>query len=146
VPIPNLEGASVQEAQATLVGLGLEPGGPVEEPSDTVPEGDVTRTDPASGQEADPGSTVTIFVSTGPEQVAVPEVRCQSFGSAQNELSKAGLNSVISSDTVDVNPACPLGNKVAAQDPAPGTQVDPGTTVTLFQGAEGPTGPTGATP
>ena len=44
-----------------------------------------------------------------------------------------------------VNPACPLGNKVAAQDPAPGTQVDPGTTVTLFQGAEGPTGPTGGT-
>jgi serine/threonine-protein kinase len=146
VPIPNLEGSSVQEAQATLVGLGLEPGGPVEEPSDTVPAGDVTRTDPASGQEVDPGSTVTIFVSTGPEQVAVPEVRCQSFGSAQNELSKAGLNSVISSDTVDVNPACPLGNKVAAQDPGPGTQVDPGTTVTLFQGAEGPTGPTGATP
>ena len=49
VPIPDLEGSSVEEAQATLVGLGLEPGGPVEEPSDTVPEGDVTRTDPASG-------------------------------------------------------------------------------------------------
>ena len=146
VPIPNLEGASVEEAQATLVGLGLEPGGPVEEPSDTVPEGDVTRTDPASGTEVDPGSTVTIFVSTGPEAVAVPEVRCQSFGSAQNELSQAGLNSVISSDTVAINPACPLGNKVAAQDPGPGTEVDPGTTVTLFQGAEGPTGPTGTTP
>ena len=36
VPIPNLEGSSVEEAQATLVGLGLEPGGPVEEPSDTI--------------------------------------------------------------------------------------------------------------
>jgi beta-lactam-binding protein with PASTA domain len=46
---------------------------------------------------------------------------------------------------VAINPACPLGSKVAAQDPAPGTQVDPGTTVTLFQGEEGPTGPTGAT-
>ena len=146
VPIPNLEGSSVEEAQATLIGLGLEPGGPVEEPSDTVPEGSVTRTDPATGQEVDPGSTVTIFVSSGPELVAVPEVRCQSFGSAQNELSQAELNSVISSDTVAVNPACPLGNKVAAQDPGPGTQVEPGTTVTLFQGAEGPTGPTGATP
>jgi beta-lactam-binding protein with PASTA domain len=75
----------------------------------------------------------------------VPEVRCQSFGSAQNELSQAGLNGVISSDTVAVNTACPLGRKVAEQDPAPGTQVDPGTSVTLFEGAEGPTGPTGAT-
>jgi eukaryotic-like serine/threonine-protein kinase len=145
VAIPDLVGSSVEEAQATLSGLGLEPAGPVEEPSDTVPEGSVTRTDPASGQEVEPGSTVTIFVSTGAEQVAVPEVRCQSFGSAQNELSQAGLNGVISSDTVAVNTACPLGRKVAEQDPAPGTQVDPGTTVTLFEGAEGPTGPTGAT-
>jgi beta-lactam-binding protein with PASTA domain/predicted Ser/Thr protein kinase len=145
VAIPDLEGSSVEDAQAALLDLGLEPGGPTEEPSDTVPDGSVTRTDPAPGQEVEPGSTVTIFVSTGAEQVAVPEVRCQSFGSAQNELDHAGLGSVISSDTAAVNPACPLGNKVAAQDPAPGTEVDPGTTVTLFQGAEGPTGPTGGT-
>ena len=69
---------------------------------------------------------MTIFVSTGAEQVAVPEVRCRSFGSAQNRLSKVGLNSVISSDTVEVNPACLLGNKVAAQDPAPGPRSTPG--------------------
>ena len=145
VAIPNLEGSSVEEAQAALIDLGLEPAGPVEEPSDTVDEGSVTRTDPSSGEEVEPGSTVTIFVSTGAEQVEVPEVRCQSFGSAQNELSQAGLNPVISSETVEVNTACPLGNKVAEQDPAPGTQVDPGTTVTLFEGVEAPTGPTGAT-
>jgi eukaryotic-like serine/threonine-protein kinase len=145
VTIPNLEGASPEDAQAALLDLGLEPAGPTEEPSDTVPEGAVTRTDPAAGSEVDPASTVTIFVSTGAEQVAVPEVRCQSFGSAQNELDQAELNSVISSESVPINPACPLGNKVAAQDPAPGTQVDPGTTVTLFPGAEGPTGPTGGT-
>jgi eukaryotic-like serine/threonine-protein kinase len=145
VTIPDLEGASPEDAQAALLELGLEPAGPTEEPSDTVPEGAVTRTDPATGSEVDPASTVTIFVSTGAEQVAVPEVRCQSFGSAQNELDQAGLNSVISSESVPINPACPLGNKVAAQDPAPGTQVDPGTTVTLFQGVEATTGPTGAT-
>jgi eukaryotic-like serine/threonine-protein kinase len=145
VTVPDLEGASPEDAQAALIDLGLEPAGPTEEPSDTVPEGAVTRTDPAAGSEVDPASTVTIFVSTGAEQVAVPEVRCQSFGSAQNELDQAGLNSVISNESVPINPACPLGNKVAAQDPAPGTQVDPGTTVTLFQGVEGTTGPTGAT-
>ena len=145
VTIPDLEGASPEDAQAALLDLGLEPAGPTEEPSDTVPDGAVTRTDPAAGSEVDPASTVTIFVSTGAEQVAVPEVRCQSFGSAQNELDQAGLTSVISSETMPINPACPLGNKVAAQDPAPGTQVEPGSTVTLFQGVEGPTGPTGGT-
>jgi eukaryotic-like serine/threonine-protein kinase len=145
VTIPDLEGASPEDAQAALLDLGLEPAGPTEEPSDSVPDGAVTRTDPAAGSEVDPASTVTIFVSTGAEQVAVPEVRCQSFGSAQNELDQAGLTSVISSETMPINPACPLGNKVAAQDPAPGTQVEPGSTVTLFRGVEGPTGPTGGT-
>jgi serine/threonine-protein kinase len=145
VAIPDLEGATVEEAQAALIDLGLEPVGPVEEPSDTVDEGRVARTDPPAGDEVEPNSQVTIFVSSGLEQVTVPEVRCQSFGSAQNELGKAGLNSVISNDTVAVNPACPLGNKVAAQDPGSGEVVDPGTTVTLFAGEPAITGPTGET-
>jgi serine/threonine-protein kinase len=145
VAIPNLEGSSVEEAEAALLELGLEPTGPVDEPSETVDEGSVTRTDPGSGEEVDPGSTVTIFVSTGPDQVSVPLVTCLSFGSAQNKIEQAGLIPVDSPDTVALNSQCPLGNKVAAQDPPSGTLVQPGSTVTLFQGEEGTTGPTGPT-
>jgi eukaryotic-like serine/threonine-protein kinase len=148
VPIPDLEGSSVEEAQATLSGLGLEPAGPVEEPSDTVDEGSVTRTEPPSGQEVDPGSTVTIFVSTGAGTVVVPDVTCQSFGSAQGDIRDAGLVPVKSSETRPENPLCTLGNKVAAQEPAGGTEVQVGSTVTLFAGepiVTGPTGPTGET-
>jgi beta-lactam-binding protein with PASTA domain/predicted Ser/Thr protein kinase len=145
VAVPNLEGSSVEEAEAALLELGLEPTGPVEEPSETVDEGSVTRTDPGSGEEVDPGSTVTIFVSTGPDQVSVPLVTCLSFGSAQNKIEQAGLIPVDSPDTVALNSQCPLGNKVAAQDPPSGTLVQPGSTVTLFQGEEGTTGPTGPT-
>jgi eukaryotic-like serine/threonine-protein kinase len=145
VAIPPLEGSTPEEAQAALVDLGLEPV-LQDQASDTVDEGLVIGTDPPAGDEVDPGSPVTVFVSTGPNAVVVPEVRCQSFGSAQNELTRAGLNSVISSEAVAINPACPLGNKVAAQDPGAGTEVEPGTTVTLFAGAEpAPTGATGPT-
>jgi hypothetical protein len=53
---------------------------------------------------------------------------------------------VQSSDTVAINPLCPLGNQVAGQDPGAGAEVEPGSTVTLFGGEEPePTGPTGAT-
>jgi eukaryotic-like serine/threonine-protein kinase len=146
VTIPDLTGKSVADAQAALLDLGLVPDGPQEEPSDTVDPGLVTRTDPAANQDVDPGSTVTIFTSSGPEQVTVPLVTCQSFGSAQNEIENAGLTPQISQDTVAVNPQCPHGNKVAAQDPASGTTVDRGTPVTLFGAAEeAPTGPTGET-
>src|SRR5262245_54124944 len=95
VAIPDLQGKTVAEAQAALIDLGLVPDGPQGEPSDTVDVGRVTRTDPATGQDVDPGSTVTIFTSSGPEQVTVPLVTCQSFGSAQNELERAGLQPAI---------------------------------------------------
>jgi serine/threonine-protein kinase len=149
VVVPPLEGLSPDQAQILLDEAGLVAVFE-EESSDAVPEGFITRTDPVSGTEVEPGSTVTVFVSTGTGTVGVPEVRCQSFNAALNKLDKAGLNGVISDDTVDINPSCPLGNKVAAQDPAPGTQVELGTTVTLFAGEEpppptGPTGPTGPT-
>jgi len=149
VAIPELEGSSVAEAQTTLIGLGLEPTGPVEEPSDTVDVGSVTRTDPGSGEEVDPGSTVTIFVSSGPGTVVVPDVTCQSFGSAQSDLRSAGFEPIRSSETRPQNPVCTLGSKVAAQEPAGGTEAELGSQVFLFAGEEpistGPTGPTGET-
>ena len=149
VAIPELEGSSVEEAQAALVELELEPAGPQEEPSDTVDEGLVTRSDPAPGEEVEPGSTVTIFVSSGPGTVVVPDVTCQSFGSAQSDLRSAGLEPIRSSETRPENPVCTQGSKVAAQEPAGGTEAEVGSQVFLFAGEEpistGPTGPTGET-
>jgi serine/threonine-protein kinase len=144
VIVPPLEGLSPDQATLALDGLGLVPVFE-EESSDTVAEDFITRTDPVSGTEVEPGSTVTVFVSTGRGTVAVPEVRCLAFNAALNRLDKEGLNGVISSDPVEVNPSCPLGHKVAAQDPGPGTDVELGATVTLFPGAEAPPSPTGAT-
>jgi eukaryotic-like serine/threonine-protein kinase len=148
VAIPPLEGSTPEEAQAALVELGLEPV-LQDQASDTVEEGLVIGTDPPAGEEVEPASPVSVFVSTGPGTTTVPEVTCLSFNAAQNQLRNAGLNPVQSPDAVAINPLCPLGNKVAAQDPGAGTEVEVGSTVTLFPGAEptptGATGPTGDT-
>ena len=148
VAIPDVAGATAAGARLALEQAGFVVDEAPEASSD-VQEGFVIRTEPPGGEEAEFGSTVTIYVSTGAGTVAVPEVRCRSFNAALNQLEKAGLNGVISDQTVGVNPSCPLGNKVAAQDPSAGTQVEPGSTVTLFAGEEstptGPTGPTGTT-
>ncbi len=147
VAIPILTGVSFEDAQAELLSLGLEPAGPQEESSDNITEGEVTRTDPPAGEQVEPGSPVTIFVSSGPSTVAVPGVTCQSFGSAQRDLRAVGLVPVQSTETVTPNPLCPNNqNKVAAQDPAQGEVVPVGTEVELFPAEEiVPTGPTGET-
>jgi beta-lactam-binding protein with PASTA domain len=75
--------------------------------------------------------------------VAVTDVTCLSFGSAKSALQAQGLEAVLGG-TAPVLPQCPNPNRVAIQDPAAGTVVDTGTTVTLFTGeAASPTGPTG---
>ena len=146
VAVPDIpEGSSFEEAQSILADAGLV-AVPQDQASDTVEEGNVIGTEPPAGTDVEPESEVQVLISTGPGTVAVPEVRCQSFPSAQNELSNAGLNPVISDERVEINPACPLGNKVAAQEPSAGTEAEQGETVTLFAGEESvPTGPTGAT-
>jgi serine/threonine-protein kinase len=145
IAIPPLEGLTFEEAQAQLLSLELVPVRQ-DEASDTVEEGDVIRTEPPAGEEVPPESEVIVFVSSGADTTIVPEVTCLSFGAAQNQIRQAGLNPVTSTERVAINPLCPLGNKVADQDPDAGEEVEVGSTVTLFAGAEGsPTGPTGET-
>lgn len=66
ITIPNLVGLSADEAQALLLDLGLVPE-LTEQPSDDAAEGKVIAADPETGVEVDPGSSVTVIVSNGPE-------------------------------------------------------------------------------
>jgi len=144
VTIPSVHGLPADQARVQLEGDGFNVK-TAEEASADVPAGNVTRTDPAEGTSQPTGSDVTMFVSTGAGTVSVPEVTCLSFGQAQKIVRDADLVPVQSSETVALNPSCPHGNKVAAQDPAANQTVDAGSQVTLFAGAEESPSPTGAT-
>ena len=65
VQIPDVTGQSEGSAANTLGRAGFETVSE-EEPSDTIAEGQVIRTDPPRGSTAQKGSTVTMFVSSGP--------------------------------------------------------------------------------
>ena len=71
VTVPNVAGATLEDATATLQdnGFGVEP---ANEPSDTVAEGRVIRTEPAANETAPYGSTITVVISTGPEETTSP--------------------------------------------------------------------------
>jgi len=144
VAIPSVQGLAADQAQQLLKAAGFNVV-PAEEASADVEAGKVTRTDPPEGTSQPAGSDVTMFVSTGAGTVSVPEVTCLSFGQAQKIVRDAGLVPVQSSETVALNPSCPHGNKVAAQDPAANQTVNAGSQITLFPGAEESPSPTGAT-
>jgi serine/threonine-protein kinase len=129
VEVPDVVGRSADDATARLREAGFE----VEErqvANADVPAGDVIRTDPAAGETAARGSTVTIFVSTGSPQVEVPDVRGDTEEAATATLEAAGF----SVGTLEAPSTPGNAGRVIGQDPAPGTMVDPGSRVVLTIG------------
>jgi eukaryotic-like serine/threonine-protein kinase len=135
VAIPPVEGFTLAQAQTLLSQAGFQVTSS-EETSATVQQGQVIRTEPPSGTEADFGSTVNVVVSSGTGTVMVPDVVCSNLGQAKGRLQDAGLVPIVSTETQPPNPLCPNGNKVVSTDPAAGTEVDPGSQVTLFMPGE----------
>jgi len=97
-----------------------------DEASDRFEEGDAIRTSPQGGTSAEVGSRVLLFVSTGPQQVEVPDVIDLERESAEATLNRAGLGFTIREEESTADPGT-----VIAQDPVGGTVVDKGSRVEL---------------
>jgi eukaryotic-like serine/threonine-protein kinase len=96
------------------------------ESSETVREGLAIRTVPRGGAEVQRGTRIKLFVSSGPEEVTVPEVLGLSRDSAEGRLRDEGLS--VSVEEVESDE--PEG-EVVAQSPSGGTVVDSGSAVTI---------------
>ncbi len=134
ITVPDVTGLSRGSAEDSLTSEGLKVQ-VREEPSDQ-PKDDVVSQDPAGGTQVDSGSRVTITVSTGPEQVEVPDVTGLGPSAATRELKAAGLKTVQrESDTTDET----QDGVVVKQAPESGGQVDKGSSVTIYVGVFTPT-------
>jgi beta-lactam-binding protein with PASTA domain/predicted Ser/Thr protein kinase len=96
------------------------------EPSETVREGLAIRTVPRGGAEVQRGTRIKLFVSSGPEQVTVPDVLGLSRDSGEARLRDEGLS--VSVEEVESDE--PEG-EVITQSPVGGTVVDTGSAVTI---------------
>ncbi|MBB5959908.1 serine/threonine-protein kinase [Saccharothrix tamanrassetensis] len=99
------------------------------ENSDSVPSGQVLRTEPAPGAEATRGDLVRVVVSRG--KPVVPQVNPGvEVAAAERELASVGLKSQLKPEEDAFSDRVPKG-KVVTLKPAPGTAVDIGSTVTI---------------
>ena len=140
ITVPDVTGKSQTVAETTLKSSGLETK-VTQENSDTVPIGDVIRTNPAAGTEVSTGSTVEVIVSLGKEdtQVEVPNVIGVSENTAKKTLSNLNLTVVVDTGTSTNVKA----GEVMAQSIKAGTKVDQKTeiTITVNSGIETPEDP-----
>ena len=129
VVVEDVTGDSQQDAYDTLEALGLSPRIQAVADDETA-VGYVVRTDPAAGSTVASGSSITIFVSSGPaeEQVTVPNVVGSSLSTAESDLEANGL--VRGSVSYDDESDQPEGT-VLSSDPEGGTRVSEGSAVSL---------------
>ncbi len=126
--VPDVLQQSEESAVAELAAAGFE-ASVTREPSDTVAEGLVSSQAPEPGEEAPVGSTVEIVVSDGPSSVTVPDVRTLTQEDAEAELEARDFQVQVEDQETD-DPT--QEGRVVAQNPAPGVQAAPGSTVTIF--------------
>ncbi|MCW1248684.1 protein kinase [Acaricomes phytoseiuli] len=121
-------GRDFASVQAQLIELGLQVIG--DEVFDSSAPGTVLRLSPSGA--VNPGATITVTYSRGPEQVTVPSFSGKTVQQYSSELTSLGLV-----------PAGPSGNgsaMVSGTSPTPGSSVARGSTVTFM--AETPATPT----
>ncbi|WP_040694760.1 Stk1 family PASTA domain-containing Ser/Thr kinase [Nocardiopsis prasina] len=140
VEVPNVENQSEADALSTLNGAGFENVTTDRRADDSIAEGNAVGTEPDSGTDADPSEEITLIISSGPDQVGVPDLQRMTREQAENALSSAGLSGDFQEQE---NGDAPEGT-VISQSPSAGQNVNTGSTVTVTLAvapAEQPTDP-----
>jgi serine/threonine-protein kinase len=125
--VPQVDGMTWPQAESLIKNAGLVP---VEhkEPSSGVPSGQVISTNPDNGNSAPKGSTVTVNVSSGVANIALPNLQGAQATAAEAQLKSLGFTSV--TPAPDPQSTQPAGT-VDHMTPAPGNY-PPGQQITLY--------------
>jgi len=126
-PLPGVEGLTGVEALSRLRAAGFKPARK-DEASAKVAQGRVIGTEPSAGTELQVGSPVSVLVSSGPQQVRVPNVSGDSMTGAEAALEGVGLTVGTVSEQVS---AGQTPGTVFAQSPKAGASVRAGAKVNL---------------
>jgi serine/threonine-protein kinase len=84
VEVPSINDLALSGIEQILKAADLKLGSQIEVPNDRIPAGHIVEQHPAAGTEVEPGSSVDVVVSSGPQQHPIPnaEDATQTSGSA----------------------------------------------------------------
>jgi serine/threonine-protein kinase len=117
VGVPDVHGQTPQDAIQALQSVGFEIRGPVPKPDVAVPRGRVIDTEPRSGTLLAGGDSITVIVSSGPEQREIPNCVQVAINECVRSLSDAGFDH--HQQWLTASPTVPR-DVVIATVPAPG--------------------------
>ncbi|GAA0124228.1 Stk1 family PASTA domain-containing Ser/Thr kinase [Clostridium sp. CTA-19] len=125
VKIPQIVGKSEENAKTIIEELGLVFKVDGEEKSDK-PKGEVLKCIPNEGTTVKKKSEVKVIVSSGPEEVTVPDLGNLTLQEAQNQIANMGFKV---GKVIEENNETYSEGTVIRQDPQPGTAAKKGDTI-----------------
>ncbi|MBV9804858.1 MAG: PASTA domain-containing protein [Solirubrobacterales bacterium] len=125
--VPTVVGETLQQAKSSIQIANLKVGRVVHQSSGQYASGQVIDTSPAAGATPPVATPVTIFVSSGPPAVQLPDVTTEDVGQAKSTLQSRGFN-VLTTSQVTTSAA---PGTVISQSPVGGRPAPSGSTVTL---------------
>lgn len=128
IKFPSVVGATTEQANSTLTGLGLLTEVVEERFDEDIAKDRVISTDPLAGDSIAPGGTVKLVISKGAERYTIPALVALTPEAAVNLLAKSPLK--VGEITEVFNAKVPKGF-VISSNPAPGTRVKRDTLVDL---------------
>ncbi|MBK9709761.1 MAG: protein kinase [Kouleothrix sp.] len=128
IKVPNVVGKTVEEATETLNNAGLVVSEFRQEASNQYDKGLVTQTEPAVDIQLTRGSSVIVYLSSGPPPVTVPDTLVgRTYDAARAKLEKVGLKA----ERIDEPSNQPKG-RVLRTKPAGGAQTAPNESITVY--------------
>jgi len=131
--ISDLSSVPLEEARMRLEEMGLRVGNITEQFSDSVAQGSIISTSPPANSIVKEGAIIDLVLSTGKEEVLVPNVLGRRLGQAKETLEGAGLKVGRIDYVCDIDK---LFDIILRQEPRPGRKVPKSTAVNLTINAE----------
>ncbi|MBE0447335.1 MAG: Stk1 family PASTA domain-containing Ser/Thr kinase [Actinobacteria bacterium] len=129
--VPDVQGKTRDEAKGILDNAGLQIT-LTEEPSENISKDTVTRTVPIAGSEVKKGSSITVYISSGPKMITVPNVVGMVEDEAKEKLADKGFSNIEVQDIPGVQ--SDMDGKVISQDPSKGKQERSNAKIQIFVG------------
>ena len=134
VLVPDVSNMSLEKATDVLQEKGFEIKGTIDETSNTIEEGKVTRTNPTKNTKRKKGSEVTIYVSLGNKSIEVENYIGENVDYVRGTLQALGIKVII--ETKEIDPDEDISNYdadiIMDQSIEEGKEISAGDTITLY--------------
>ena len=128
IAVPDAVGQTQSAAAVAIVNVNLMVGAVTQQYSAAVPVGTVISQTPAAGTPALPGTAVALVISRGVQPSVMPDVVGQPQAQAEAAIISAGL---VPGTVTQTHSSTIAVGSVIVQSPATGTELPPGTAVSI---------------